>query len=202
MEGFLRSVPKLTLVLLTTSVLISALASYNLVPIYKLSFSSRIWTHSQYWRLLTSFTFHGTFSLGTFIHFLLYFNSSRQMELQGSGQYLYYTTMVYIISLLSGIFVGVIWMSDAHFLAIVYVNCRRNRDSKIAIMGLPIQISAAYLPYITLALNFSTGSIIGICLGHIYYYFEDIYPKLPNSRNKRYLNAPMIFLRFSEILRL
>lgn len=202
MEGFLRSVPKLTLVLLTTSVILSALCTYNIIPIYRLSFSSRIWTHSQYWRLLTSFTYHGTFSFGTFIHFLLYFNSSKQLELQGSGQYLYYTTILYTASLLSGLFLNVIWTSDVHFLAIVYVTCRRNRDARIAIMGLPVQISAAYLPYISLALNFSSGSLIGICLGHIYYYFEDIYPQLPNSRNKKYLNAPMFFLRLSEILRL
>ena len=202
MENLFRSVPKQTLIILASCILISSLASLQLVPVHKLVFSRKIWTNFELWRLYTSLFYSGTFSLSFLIHILLYFNSSKQMELQGSGQYLYFNLLNLLISIPSALFFNVPFLSDIHFQSLVYIECRRNREAKIAIFAFPVQISAAYLPYINLALNFSTGSIIGMILGHIYYFFEDIYPKLPRSRDCKYLSPPMFILNLADLLKL
>jgi Derlin-2/3 len=202
MENLLRAVPKQTLIFITSAVLVSALVTFKILPEQKIVFSSLIWKKLQIWRVFSSFFYHGTFSLGTSIHFLLYFSCSKEMETRGSGQYFYFNLLIGIISLLTALVLNIPFLSDIHFQAVVYIECRRNRHGRIALFGLPVQISAAYLPYINLLLNYSTGALVGMILGHIYYYFEDTYPKLPASRNKKPLNAPIFILNLADLFKL
>ena len=184
------------------SLVLSGLSSFNIVNPGKFQLSIRAFTHYELWRLFTSFFYYGKYSFGTFLHTLVLFSSSKNLEMTGSAQYLYFIILMYIPSAAFGLFFKFAFISDTFFLALTYVVSRRNRESKIAIMGLPIQISASYIPFIFLAFGFDYARLLGICLGHIYYFFEDVYPKLPNSRNFRIFNSPMIFFKISDYLRL
>ena len=133
------------------------------------------------------------------------FNASKDLENCGGAQYLYFICIVYIGSLAAAGVFTIPFISDVFFLAVCYVNCRKNRDSKIALMGLPFSVSAAYIPYIFLAFGFSYANIVGICFGHVYYFFEEVYPKLlKNSFSFIIINIINIFLKnnFSSFLKI
>ena len=202
MEQYLRNIPRITLFILCCSIFLSGLTSFKLVHAYSFTFSSRIIKHYEIWRLFTSFFYYGDFNFHTFINTFIIFNASKAMELSGSAQYLYFLFLLYVISLISAYFITIPFISGIFFLALIYVTSRRHKDYQIALMGLPFQISAAYIPYIHITLDFTYPKAIGMIFGHIYYYFEDIYPQLPNSRNYKLLNTPMIFFKISDALRL
>ena len=202
MEELLRRSPKITLILILASVGIEALSSFKIVSSSNYHLSYKLIKKFELWRLFTSFLYFGNFGFSTFIHTIMLFNASKDLENCGGAQYLYFICIVYIGSLAAAGVFTIPFISDVFFLAVCYVNCRKNRDSKIALMGLPFSVSAAYIPYIFLAFGFSYANIVGICFGHVYYFFEEVYPKLPNSRNRRILACPEFFYRISDVLRL
>ena len=60
-------------------------------------------------------------------------------------------------------------------------------------MFLPmLKIPAPYVPYLLLAMDFSYEKVLGLLIGHTYFFFEDIYPKLPNSTGTRLFRTPRL----------
>lgn len=51
------------------------------------------------------------------------------------------------------------------------------------------------MPWVILMLNFDTINVVGIAIGHIYYYFEDIFPRLKAGIGFRLFKAP-VFLEY------
>lgn len=39
------------------------------------------------------------------------------------------------------------------------------------------------------------GDFIGLAAGHVYYYFEDVYPRLAVGRGKKVLQTPIFLTR-------
>jgi len=78
---------------------------------------------------------------------------------------------------------------------LVYIWSRRNPSIPLNFLGLFV-FTAPYLPWVllgfTLLLNshFPTGDLMGIAVGHIYYFFEDVWPKEVASGGRRYLETP------------
>lgn len=78
---------------------------------------------------------------------------------------------------------------------LVYIWSRRNPSIPLNFLGLFV-FTAPYLPWVllgfTLLLNshFPTGDLMGIAVGHIYYFFEDVWPKELASGGRRYLQTP------------
>jgi Derlin-2/3 len=225
MDQYLRNTPKITFFLISSSILLSSLTSMKLVSksSYSTSFKSltiiksqsfigfpiisifefiESFTKWELWRPLTSFLYYGDFDLNFLIHTLTLYNSSKDMELQGSAQYLYFIFLVYLVSIILSIIIFVPFLSDIFFLAVVYVSCRRNRDMKIALIGLPFHVPAAYLPYVLVLLGPGYSRLAGIVVGHAYYYFEEVYAKLPHSKGVRVLACPRIFYKISDYLKL
>lgn len=69
---------------------------------------------------------------------------------------------------------------------VVYVWSRRNPHITMNFLGL-FQFTAPYLPWVILGFGLLLGQsplmdILGIVVGHIYYYFEDVYPQLTGRR--------------------
>jgi Derlin-2/3 len=68
---------------------------------------------------------------------------------------------------------------------VVYVWARRNQYVRMSLVGL-FTFTAPYLPWVLVGLNMLLGAspvkdLLGIFAGHIYYYFEDIYPRMNNG---------------------
>ncbi|KAL9543451.1 hypothetical protein MBANPS3_008110 [Mucor bainieri] len=79
----------------------------------------------------------------------------------------------------------------------VYIWARRNPYVRLNFLGLLV-FTAPYLPYVLLIFSLClggqipTGDILGVLVGHIYYFFEDVWPRDPVSQGKKWLATPRI----------
>ena len=92
--------------------------------------------------------------------------------------------MLAIAPLLSVRFLG----SSLAFM-MVYVWGRRNDAVRMSFLGL-FPFNAPYLPWVLLAFsvllgNPATTDLVGIAVGHAYYYLEYVYPRLAEARGFR-----------------
>lgn len=82
-----------------------------------------------------------------------------------------------------GYFLNLIFLTHAFTIMIVYVWSRRNPAVRMNFFGL-IVFQAPWLPWVLLTVSILLGSstvtdIIGIIVGHFYYFFEDVFPNEP-----------------------
>lgn len=80
---------------------------------------------------------------------------------------------------------------------LVYIWSRRNPSVQMSFLGLFV-FSAPFLPWVLLGFSlllggqFPTGDMMGIAVGHVYYFLEDIWPREAASGGVRYLKTPWI----------
>lgn len=82
-------------------------------------------------------------------------------------------------------FVNLLFLGHAFTIMLVYIWSRRNPGLRMNFFGL-ITFQAPYLPWVLLAFTILLGSstvvdIIGIIVGHFYYFFEDVFPNEPHG---------------------
>jgi hypothetical protein len=81
----------------------------------------------------------------------------------------------------------------------VYVWARRNPHVRMSFLAL-FSFNAPYLPWVLLSFsvvlgNSATIDLIGIIVGHVYYFLEDVYPIIADIRGwrvRRWLAAPAL----------
>lgn len=197
-EGWYFDIPIITRVWITAAVLTSGAIHCDLVSPYQLFFSWRtVWDKSQLWRVITTFLYFGPLSLDFVFHLFFMSRYSRMLEesfyrgktADFAWLILYAAASLLILSPIAGLpFLG----SPLSF-SLVYIWSRRNPAIRLSFLGLFI-FSAPYLPWVLLAfsvlLNNSLpkGDMLGIAVGHIYFFFEDVYPGISNG--SRPLAAP------------
>jgi Derlin-2/3 len=146
-------------------------------------------TFPQYWRLITTFLFFGTPSLDLVFHVFFLQRYSRLLE-ESSGRspahfswlLLYATVCLICLSPL-------VWMPFlGHPLSstLVYIWSRRNPDTRLSFLGLLV-FTAPYLPWVLMGFSLILHGtvpkyeIMGVVIGHVWYFFCDVYPPLHNG---------------------
>ena len=77
------------------------------------------------------------------------------------------------------------------------MGCRRNETFPMNFLGI-LNFPAPWLPWVLLAFSTILGAspvvdLIGIFVGHVYYYLEDIVPRMPGRfRGKKLIFTPKI----------
>ncbi|KAG1051357.1 hypothetical protein G6F46_002050 [Rhizopus delemar] len=90
------------------------------------------------------------------------------------------------------------FLGSALAFTMVYIWARRNPYVRLNFLGL-IVFSAPYLPWVLLLFSMTLngkvpqGDALGIFVGHIYYFFEDVWPRDPLSHGKKWLSTPRLF---------
>lgn len=105
-------------------------------------------------------------------------------------------------------FVNIPFFGSSLTFMMVYIWGRRNEHVRMSFLGL-FPFSAPYLPWVlfTFSLvlgNSATVDLIGIIVGHLYFYFDDIYPSVAEIRGwtpKRYLRVSTYFPPQEEEIR-
>lgn len=83
--------------------------------------------------------------------------------------------------------------------ALVYLWARRNPDVQLSFLGLFV-FSAPYLPWVMMLFSAVVkssspkGELIGIFVGHIYFFLEDIYPSI-SKNGSRPLAPPWLWFK-------
>jgi hypothetical protein len=77
---------------------------------------------------------------------------------------------------------------------LVYIWARRNPDTRLSFLGLLV-FTAPYLPWVLMGFSLvlhgtiPKDEIMGVVIGHVWYFFSDVYPPLHNG--SRPFDPPM-----------
>lgn len=161
-----------------------------------------IWKQLQVWRLLTTFLYFGPFGLQFFFNMIFTYRYSQMLEensFQGHTadcviMFLFGGCSMVIIALLFNL--NLLFLGQAFTIMLVYVWARRNPMVRMNFFGL-LTFQAPYLPWVLLGFSLLLGNsvsvdLLGMAVGHIYYFLEDVFPNQPGG--KRLLKTP-IFLQ-------
>jgi Derlin-2/3 len=84
---------------------------------------------------------------------------------------------------------------------VMYVWARRNPYLRLTVFGI-MNFTAPYWPWVNVLFTLLLGAspkanLLGIVVGHVYYFLEDVYPLMPGGR--RYCEAPYLLrMLFNE----
>jgi Derlin-2/3 len=103
------------------------------------------------------------------------------------------------ISVLASFSTNLHFLGHALSFQLTYCWGRRNEDVKMAFLGI-LQFNAPYLPWVMLTFSALLGhsivmDLIGIGVGHVYYYLEWVYPTMAEIRGwkiRRLTDPPVI----------
>ncbi|KAF8946256.1 hypothetical protein BGZ47_000941 [Haplosporangium gracile] len=204
-ETWYYDVPIVTRLFATGAALVALAVQTGFTNAFQLYFNYQlVFYQNQYWRPITTFLYFGPLGLDFVFHMFFLVRYSRMLE-EGSfyGRTMDYAWMLFLsaISLLClSPFVAIPFLGSPLAFTLVYIWSRRNPSIPLNFLGLFV-FTAPYLPWVllgfTLLLNshFPTGDLMGIAVGHIYYFFEDVWPKEQASGGRRYLQTPSFLTR-------
>ena len=84
---------------------------------------------------------------------------------------------------------------------LVYIWARRNPDTRLSFLGLLV-FTAPYLPWVLMAFSLllhntiPKDEICGVAVGHVWYFFNDVYP--PLHEGHRPFDPPAWWVRLFE----
>ena len=159
---------------------------------------------SQFWRLATTFLYFGPFSLDLLFHIYFLQRYSRLLE-ESSGRspahfswlLLYATASLIAISPL----VSMPFLGHPLSSTLVYIWSRRNPDTRLRLLGVLV-FTAPYLPWVLMGFSLvmhgtvPRDEIMGVVIGHVWYFFTDVYPPLHNG--SRPFDPPFWWVRLFE----
>eukprot|EP00026_Physarum_polycephalum_P014781 Phypoly_transcript_15334.p1 GENE.Phypoly_transcript_15334~~Phypoly_transcript_15334.p1 ORF type:complete len:256 (+),score=22.68 Phypoly_transcript_15334:113-769(+) len=161
----------------------------------------------QLWRLISNFLFFDTFGINFLFHMYFLVRHSRYLEessFRGRTadfvfMWLFGAVLLLLIDLTfyyTGLVSKVIFLAPSLSFMIVYVWSRRNPGVRMSFLGL-FTFNAPYLPWVILGFGVMLNQspvydALGIAVGHIYYWLEDVYQPLSG---RRVLKTPS-FLKF------
>lgn len=191
-QDWYRNIPFVTKVLVTSTVLLGGLMSFNIVnPLDLILDWNMIWKKFHIWRLFTPFIFAGGFSFNFLMHVLVLFENCRHYEINpfntgaggSSADFLWMITLGIIQLSIIGYFMDVSVLSESLLFMIMYVLSRREPESIRNIFG--FKFKALYLPWVYVGLRLLMGGsialpIIGIVVGHAYFFVIEVSPNIYN----------------------
>jgi len=182
--------PPVTRAYTTACVLTTMSVQLDLLSPFQLYFNPiLIWKNYQLWRLMTTFLFYGTFGFNFFFNLIFTYRYCRMLEENSfRGRTADFVTMFIFGSffmIIAALFVNLLFLGQAFTLMLVYVWARRNPFVRMNFFGL-LTFNAPYLPYVLLGFSLLLGNavsvdLLGMAVGHTYFYLEDIFPNQPGG---------------------
>eukprot|EP01127_Copromyxa_protea_P023253 TRINITY_DN8661_c0_g1_i1.p1 TRINITY_DN8661_c0_g1~~TRINITY_DN8661_c0_g1_i1.p1 ORF type:complete len:222 (-),score=9.63 TRINITY_DN8661_c0_g1_i1:209-874(-) len=200
-EDWYSNLPIITKSYITACVLTTLAYHLDIVNLLMLYLNFRlVYERLEIWRLVTNFLFFGGFGISWLfnMYFLLRHSSLlEETSFRGRTADFLYLYLFGVVSLLTVDwllwFVAIIPMPPIIFLGpslsfmIVYVWSRRNPHVRMSFLAL-FTFNAPYLPYVIIGIELLMGqpwsvfNVLGIFIGHIYFFMEDVYPKYSGRR--------------------
>ncbi|KAK2958657.1 putative serine/threonine protein kinase [Blattamonas nauphoetae] len=186
----IEQIPKFTRYYVFACAILSLLVTTGYVRVESVFFHTyTVFKDHQYWRILTSFLYHGPLDFRLFIN-LYYFTSNCSMLENGhfrnrTGLFAFFTLFcVAIIVLISSVLAPTHqfpFLSQSLTSAITYYSSKapENRFGNVLIAGL-LPIPAQYTPWVLFIVNNLVGTknwdeLKGFVAAHLFFYFEQIF---------------------------
>eukprot|EP01055_Gregarina_sp_Pseudo9_P000048 Gregarina_sp_Pseudo_9__47@NODE_1030_length_1956_cov_20_313511_g966_i0_p2_GENE_NODE_1030_length_1956_cov_20_313511_g966_i0NODE_1030_length_1956_cov_20_313511_g966_i0_p2_ORF_typecomplete_len221_score16_97DER1/PF04511_15/2_6e55Rhomboid/PF01694_22/5_1e02Rhomboid/PF01694_22/0_00076PqiA/PF04403_13/1_5e03PqiA/PF04403_13/0_11_NODE_1030_length_1956_cov_20_313511_g966_i077739 len=203
----LGGVPPVTRCILGASVILMALTSLDVITTFSLYFSlKRILFHREIWRIFTSVLYFGDLSfhfLWEFYMTLVYCGKLEEesYDLRKADFAWMLCCAIFLICIFASIMPRSLFLSGALISSLTYLWGRKNPHARMLIVF--FSVSAPYLPWALAAISFVAGfqiidHVIGIVVGHILFFLEDIFPLMPISKGARPLRAPQLLRRLLD----
>lgn len=148
----------------------------------------------QIWRLFTAFVYAGPFSFNFAMHAYVLYENCRRYEASpfntgaggNSADFLWLILMSMTLLLALAYFFDMMVLSDAILYVIMYVWSRREPEGQLSMFG--FRFKALYTPWVYIAIRLIMGGsitepLMGIAVGHIYYYLIEVYPVRHGGRS-------------------
>ncbi|KAL5334779.1 Der1-like family-domain-containing protein [Aspergillus crustosus] len=187
LEQWFYEMPPVTRYWTAATVATSVLIHCHILEPLQLFYSFRaVYVKSQYWRLITTFLYFGPLNLDLLFHVFFLQRYSRLLE-ESSGRspahfaWLLFYAMVSL--LIISPFLSLPFLGTALSSSLVYIWSRRNPETRLSFLGVLV-FTAPYLPWVLMAFSLVVHGVIpkdeicGVVVGHIWYFFNDVYPSL------------------------
>ncbi|XP_067269672.1 derlin-3 [Pseudorasbora parva] len=193
-------IPAVTRAYTTACVLTTAAVQLEFITPFQLYFNpDLILKKYQVWRLITNFLFFGPLGFSFLFNMIFLYRYCRMLE-EGSfrgrtADFVYMFLFGGVLMTLFGLFANLFFLGQAFTIMLVYVWSRRNPYIRMNFFGL-LNFQAPFLPWVLMGFSLLLGNsividLLGICVGHIYYFLEDVFPNQPGGR--KLLATPEIF---------
>ncbi|XP_022781511.1 derlin-2-like [Stylophora pistillata] len=175
----------------TTACVVTTLAvQLELITPFQLYFNPElIFQRFQFWRLVTNFMFFGTIGFNFLFNMIFTYRYCRMLE-EGSfrgrtADFVFMFMFGGAIMTVIALFVNLVFLGQAFTIMLVYIWSRRNPFIRMNFFGL-LTFKAPYLPWVLFGFSLMLGNsvmvdLIGIAVGHVYYFLEDVFPEQPGG---------------------
>lgn len=201
-----QAVPPITRIYMSLIAVMTLATHLDIISPFNIFFSSSlILKHGEYWRILTSFLYLGSPGFDWLLHVYFLAKYCEQLEGQFRNRLFYFNIRTadflwMLIFFCFGItvgafFVSVTFLSQSLVFSLTYIWSRRNPDMQMGLFGI-INFKATYLCWVLLGFSFIVhqiipyGDLLGLVVAHIYYYFDQVYPRLVVGGGRKYLQTP------------
>jgi len=156
--------PPITRAYTTACVLTTVAVQLEIVTPFQLYFNpTLIFTSFQFWRLITSFCFFGSFGFSFLFNMIFTYRYCRMLE-EGSfrGRTADFFVMFVFggtIMILMALFVNMVFLGQAFTIMLVYIWSRRNPYIRMNFFGL-LTFQAPFLPWVLLAFSVLLGNAV------------------------------------------
>jgi len=188
-NGYME-IPVITRAYTTACVLTTLAVQMEFVTPYRLYFDPyKVFFHHQWWRLVTNFLFFGTLSFNFVFNIIFTYRYCRTLEESSFRNKTSDFVMMFffgaVSTLIIAYFANLIFLGHAFTLMLVYVWSRRNPLVRMNFFGV-LNFQAPLLPLVILGFSVLLGNsvqidLIGISVGHAYYFMEDVFPNQPGG---------------------
>uniref|UniRef100_A0A3B3ZGQ9 Derlin n=1 Tax=Periophthalmus magnuspinnatus TaxID=409849 RepID=A0A3B3ZGQ9_9GOBI len=180
-SGKYLQIPVVTRAYTTACVLTTAAVQLEIITPFQLYFNpDLILRNYQVWRLITNFLFFGPVGFNFLFNMIFL--------------YPFYAFAQFILFGIFGTFVSLVFLGQAFTIMLVYVWSRRNPNVRMNFFGL-LNFQAPFLPWVLMGFSLLLGNsiivdLLGIAVGHVYFFLEDVFPNQPGGG--RWLKTPSI----------
>lgn len=199
-------IPAVTRAYTTACLLTTAAVQLELITPFQLYFNpDLIFRKLQIWRLVTNFLFFGPLGFSFLFNMIFLYRYCRMLE-EGSfrgrtADFVFMFLFGGLLMTLFGLFASLFFLGQAFTIMLVYVWSRRNPYIRMNFFGL-LNFQAPFLPWVLMGFSLLLGNsilidLLGIAVGHIYYFLEDVFPNQPGG--KRLLVTPRLLKRIFEV---
>ncbi|KAM9097341.1 derlin-3 isoform X1 [Sarcophilus harrisii] len=175
----------------TAACVLTTAAVLELITPFQLYFNpDLIFRKFQVWRLVTNFLFFGPLGFSFFFNLLFLYRYCRMLE-EGSfrgrtADFVFMFLFGGVLMTLFGLLASLFFLGQAFTIMLVYVWSRRNPSLRMNFFGL-LNFQAPFLPWVLMAFSLLLGNsilvdLLGIAVGHIYYFLEDVFPNQPGGK--------------------
>lgn len=178
--------PPVTRTYTTACIATTILVQLEVLSPFQLYFNPvLIFKHGQVWRLITTFLFFGTIGFNFLFNMIFTYRYCRMLEENSfrgrSADFVVMMLFGGICMVCCAMFYSLLFLGQAFTVMLVYVWARKNPFVNMNFFGI-LNFQAPYLPWVLLGFSVLFGNsilvdLVGIAIGHIYYFLEDVFPE-------------------------